>query len=74
VRTIGRQLCDAEKGGPLYRANLDAALAYLLKGADMAAGDALGLERCGEGGRIIGKRCGRTQNLRKPNYQSANGR
>ena len=52
-----------KKGSAHYRANLDAVLAYLLKGADVAAGEALGLDRCGEGGKIIGKRCGRTQNV-----------
>ena len=63
VRSIGGQLSRAEKKGEHYRINLDAVLAYVLKGVDAATGDALGLARYGEGGLVIGKRCGRTQNV-----------
>lgn len=63
VDPIGRQLCAAQKGDAHYRANLDAALAYLLKGASAEASEELGLARWGEGGKVVGKRCGRTQNV-----------
>ncbi len=63
VRPIGGQLCQALKRGEHYQANLDAALVYLLKGAEPDGGLALGLVRFGEAGLVIGKRCGRTQNL-----------
>lgn len=46
-----------------YRANLVAALAYVAKGADHAAAQTLALPRYGEGGRVIGKRWGRSANL-----------
>ena len=38
-------------------------LRYLLKATDPATGRALDLQRCGEAGRIIGKRVGFTANL-----------
>lgn len=63
VHTIGASLKAAETQGAHYRANAAAVLAYVLKGAAIGAGRALGLERCGEGGLIIGKRCGFTQNI-----------
>jgi len=47
----------------LYRANADAVLAYLLKYVEADVGVALGLSRFGESGRIVGKRCGWTQNI-----------
>lgn len=49
--------------GEHYRANADAVLAYLLKGADAATAGELGLRLYGEAGPIIGKRAGFTQNI-----------
>jgi hypothetical protein len=66
TRSIGGRL-DLKERGDLgvahYGANLAAVVAYVLKGADAGLGAALDLYRAGEGGRIIGKRCGWTQNL-----------
>lgn len=60
---IGGRL-GLEKGNPdLHRANLDAALAYVLKGANEEAASQFGLERVEPGGRVIGKRCGTSQNI-----------
>lgn len=51
-----------EPDGPAYSANLQAVLAYVLKGAepDAAAALCIGHEA---GGRIIGKRCGTSRNI-----------
>ncbi|OYU33333.1 MAG: hypothetical protein CFE35_20510 [Novosphingobium sp. PASSN1] len=63
VRSIGRGLTSADNGGEHYQQNAGAVLAYILKGADAETGATLGLTRHGERGLIIGKRCGRTQNI-----------
>ena len=63
VRTIGGALTSAKVGGEHYRANAEAVLAYLLKAASFETGKALALPRSGEGGTIIGKRAGWTQNI-----------
>lgn len=63
VRIIGGTLASAASDGVRHGNNVGKVLAYLLKGASVEAGAALGLLRYGEGGRIIGKRCGRTQNI-----------
>ena len=63
VRSIGHGLRSADNGGEDYQQNADKVLAYILKGADPETGAALGLARYGERGLIIGKRCGRSQNL-----------
>jgi hypothetical protein len=63
VRTIGGTLASARTNLDRHEANVGNVLAYLLKGADAETGRQLGLERYGEGGPIIGKRCGWTQNL-----------
>lgn len=49
-----------------YRANLNAALAYVLKAVTPAVAAEVGpiLSRTGEGGPVMGKRCGWSQNLR----------
>ena len=49
--------------GEDYRANADAVLSYLLKGADAATAGELGLRLYGEAGPIIGKRAGFSQNI-----------
>ncbi|WP_156424922.1 hypothetical protein [Novosphingobium fuchskuhlense] len=63
VRSIGHALKSADNGGEHYRHNVDKVLAYVMKGADADAGAALGLARYGERGNVVGKRCGRTQNI-----------
>ncbi|MEN8860244.1 hypothetical protein [Qipengyuania flava] len=60
---IGGRL-GLEAGNPdLHAVNLEAALAYLLKGASPEAASKFGLERLEPGGRVIGKRCGTSQNI-----------
>ena len=65
VSIIGGTLASARADGDRHRANVANVLSYLCKNADPATGRALGLSRYGERGRIIGKRCGWTQNLRR---------
>ena len=63
-KPIGLRL-GLETGNPaLHAHNLKVAFAYVCKGAPQAILDAYGLEREHEpGGRIIGKRCGTSQNI-----------
>lgn len=62
-KPIGGRL-GLEAGNPdLHAVNLEAALAYILKGASPEAASRFGLERLEPGGRIIGKRCGTSQNI-----------
>lgn len=62
-KPIGGRL-GLEVGNPdLYAVNLEAALAYVLKGASPEAALQFGLERLEPGGRVIGKRCGTSQNI-----------
>lgn len=63
VRIIGGRLSHATERGAHYLQNSGRVLAYLLKGASEATGLALDLDRYGEGGPIIGKRAGWTQNI-----------
>lgn len=63
VRSIGGNLKAAKSGGERYKQNVANVRAYLMKGATGAAGKALGLERYGIGGLVVGKRCGWTQNI-----------
>ena len=63
VRTIGRKLNMATVNPALYTANTGRVRAYQFKGASEQAGSELFLARFGEGGRVIGKRCGWTQNI-----------
>ncbi len=63
VRSIGHSLHSADNGGEDYQQNAGKVLAYILKGTDAKTGAALGLTRYGERGLIIGKRCGRSQNI-----------
>lgn len=65
IRSVGRTVGSAAQGGEGYRHNADKVRTYILKGADCAAGAALGLKRFGRSGFIIGKRCGSTQNIAK---------
>lgn len=62
-KPIGGRL-GLEKGNPdLHAINLEAALAYVLKGACPEAASRFGLERLEPCGRVIGKRCGMSQNI-----------
>jgi hypothetical protein len=68
TRVIGRRSSDYLKAPELYRANLASlAISYLLKGASREAAHQLSLQRWSEGGRVIGKRWGRSQNLPQNN-------
>lgn len=51
-----------DPAGPVYAANLQAVLAYVLKGADTDTAATLGIAH-ESGGRIIGKRCGTSRNI-----------
>lgn len=62
-KPIGGRL-GLEVGNPdLHAVNLQAALGYILKGASPEAAAKFNLERLEPGGRIIGKRCGTSQNI-----------
>ncbi len=62
-RPIGGRL-GLESGNPeLHALNLEVAFAYILKGAGPEAASRFALERLEPGGRIIGKRCGASQNI-----------
>lgn len=62
-RSIGGSLRAADTGSERYSLNKAIIGAYVVKGTDPAAGEALALTRSGEGGHIVGKRCGWTQNI-----------
>ena len=69
---IGGRL-GLELGNPdLHLANLEAALAYVLKGASLEAASRFGLARMEPGGRVIGKRCGTSQNIGAKARRAAN--
>lgn len=62
-KPIGGRL-GLEAGNPdLHAINLEAALAYVLKGASHEAASHFALERLEPGGRVIGKRCATSQNI-----------
>lgn len=62
-RPIGGRL-GLELGNPdLHAVNLEVALAYILKGANSEAASRYALDRLQPGGRVIGKRCGTSQNI-----------
>ena len=62
-KPIGGRL-GLEAGNPaLHAVNLETAFAYILKGASYEAASHFDLERLEPGGRIIGKRCGTSQNI-----------
>ena len=63
IRPIGVSLTCAWTRPQLYRENLEKLGNYLTKGSDSEVAAELGLELLKPGGRIIGKRSGRTQNL-----------
>ena len=62
-KPIGGRL-GLEAGNPdLHAVNLEAALGYVLKGASPEAASQFTLARLEPGGRVIGKRCGTSQNI-----------
>ena len=63
ARVGGTLNCHATSPA-LYRDNLDRVLAYVVKGVSPADAAALGLPRQADGGQIIGKRAGVSQNAR----------
>lgn len=64
--TIGQRASDYCNALEIYRENLSKLLVgYLLKGASNESAHALALPRWHDGGRIAGKRWGRSQNLGK---------
>lgn len=78
-RPMSSQICDPDTSGGREQgkaighcahkqaiSSADAVLRYLLKYADVGAGEALGLARYGEVGKVIGKRAGFTQKLSLP--------
>ncbi len=62
-RPVGGKLGIENSAPDTHGANLAKALHYLTKGADDDAVAALGLYRLDGGGRVIGKRCGTSQNI-----------
>lgn len=62
-KPIGGRLGLEMSNPDLHWVNLDAAIAYCLKGACTDAAERFGLERLEPGGRIVGKRCGVSQNI-----------
>ncbi len=62
-RPIGGKLGLESGNRELHAINLELAFAYILKGAEPKAASRFGLERLEPGGRIIGKRCGASQNI-----------
>lgn len=66
VTIIGGRLAKAEgSSDAVARENAANVLGYLLKASAVETGKRLGLSRLGQRGRIVGKRCGRTNNLKK---------
>jgi hypothetical protein len=62
-RPLGGRL-GVEVGNPdLHAVNLEAALSYVLKGASEEAAARFDLKRLEPGGRVLGKRCGTSQNI-----------
>lgn len=63
VTAIAGRIGAAERGGAHYASNLATVRSYLLKGADRATCEALGLDYRGSQGTVVGKRCGWSQNI-----------
>lgn len=60
---VGGRLGVETANPAAHAANLAAALAYILKGADAEAASHFRLDRLEPGGLVIGKRCGTSQNI-----------
>jgi hypothetical protein len=64
VTVIGGRLSKVEESSEdRARVNATNVVRYFLKAGKTETGERLGLNRSGEGGAIVGKRCGRSQNL-----------
>lgn len=63
---IGRTAKAHEQNPGLYLANLATVVGYVMKGTCPKAGAALELERIKAQSRVIGKRCGRSLNIKGP--------
>tara|TARA_R110001599_G_scaffold8639_1_gene41815 strand:+ start:2488 stop:3153 length:666 start_codon:yes stop_codon:yes gene_type:complete len=64
--TIGQRASDYRNAPEIYRENLAKLIVgYLLKGASIEVAHELVLPRWNEGGKVVGKRWGRSQNLKK---------
>jgi hypothetical protein len=67
-------LIGLETGNPdLHAVNLATALGYLIKGADSEAAERFGIQKLEAGGRVIGKRCGTSQNIGPKARKEHNG-
>ena len=62
-KPIGGRLGLERRNPDVHAINLEAALSYVLKGASPEAASQFALERLEPGGRVIGKRCGTSQNI-----------
>tara|TARA_R110002124_G_scaffold183401_4_gene350791 strand:- start:11261 stop:11749 length:489 start_codon:yes stop_codon:yes gene_type:complete len=62
-RPIGGWLGLEISNPQLHAVNLEAALAYILKAANREAASQFALDKLQPGGRVIGKRCGTSQNI-----------
>ena len=60
---IGRKLGLDTSNPAIWAENVATTLGYLLKGIDPDAPAAASLARLKPGGRVIGKRCGTSQNI-----------
>src|SRR4029453_7960503 len=65
TKVIAGSAKAAFSGSDWYEDNLASVVAYLLKGVSAGSAEALGLDRFGTGGRIIGKRVSISHNLRQ---------
>ncbi len=63
IRPVGAWLDCAEANAGHYLQNIEAMANYMVKGSADEVADELGLDLRRHGGRVIGKRWGRTQNL-----------
>jgi hypothetical protein len=68
-------LLGLEIGNPdLHAINLITALGYLTKGVDPAAAERCNVLKLEPGGRVIGKRCGTSQNIGPKARKDCDGR
>lgn len=73
IRIVGGRLSKVEENSKAHRENAANVVRYLLKGASEETGAALELTRAGRCGRIIGKRCGWTQDIGLARRQRGGG-
>ena len=62
-KPIGARLGLESRAPDLHAINLEAALKYVLKGTTPQVASQFALDRLEPGGRVIGKRCGTSQNI-----------